>query len=230
VPTRRAVATPPPLTDDEVDALRAKVVAGEKPRVVVRAASAAVAAGTRGNVIRVGDPKESEYIVVRLGKDEVPFAPAELGIAGRTAPKPAAVVSPPAPTPKPVPLPKAAVSPRPAATSKPSTTPTARRAKPRPAKRVPPLTVTLRFSGGGWSVEAQRGARRLARPTALRPGAVSALAEHLDDEMLREALVDAVESCRSVVEAQRLELRARLEAAEAALRDYDAKPRRRGAQ
>ena len=92
---------------------------------------------------------------------------------------------------------------------------------------MPPLTVTLRFSGGGWTVEAQRGARRLTRPTALRPGAVSALADHLDDDALRDALVEAVESCRSVVEAQRAELRAKLEAAEAALRDYDAKPRRR---
>lgn len=186
--------TPPPLTEDDVDALRAKVSAGEKPRVVVRAASAAVAAGTRGNVIRVGDPKESEYVVVRLGKDEVPFAPAELGLPGRT------------------------VSPR--------------RSSPRPAKepavkRVPPLSVTLRFSGGSWTVEAQRGARRLARPTTLRPGAVTALADHLDDDSLREALIEAVESCRSVVEAERTALRAKLEAAEAALRDYDAKPRRR---
>lgn len=211
MPARRAAATPPPLTSEDVTQLREKVAAGEKPRVVVRAASAAVSAGTRGNVIKVGDPKQSEYIVVRLGKDEVPFAPAELGIAGRPA---ANTAVPPPPR-----APKTGASPRP---------------RPRPAarsaKRVPPLTVTLRFSGGGWTVEAQRGARRLARATALRPGAVSALAEHLDDEGLREALVDAVESCRSVVEAQRAELRAKLEAAEAALRDYDAKPRRRAAQ
>jgi hypothetical protein len=188
--------------------LRAKVAAGEKPRVVVRAASAAVAAGTRGNVIKVGDPKQSEYIVVRLGKDEVPFAPVELGIAGRVAPKPVT----PAPAPAP-PAPGKAVA--------------KRRPGARPAKRVPPLTVTLRFGGGGWTIEAQRGARRLGRPSPLRPGAVSALADHLDEDPLREALVEAVESCRSVVEAQRLELRAKLEAAEAALRDYDAKPRRR---
>jgi hypothetical protein len=214
VPTRRAVATPPPLTDDDVDSLRAKVSAGEKPRVVVRTASAAVAAGTRGNVIRVGDPKESEYVVVRLGKDEVPFAPVELGLPGRP-------VSAPAPAAAPVARPTAAtpVVAKRAATSS--------RAQPRTAKRVPPLSVTLRFSGGGWTVEAQRGARRLTRPSVLRPGAVSALADHLDDDALREALVEAVDSCRSVVEAQRLELRAKLEAAEAALRDYDAKPRRR---
>jgi hypothetical protein len=213
VPARRAVVTPPPLTSEDVASLREKVTVGEKPRVVIRAASAAVAAGTRGNVIRVGNPKDGEFIVVRLGKDEVPFAPAELGIPGRTAPKPA-----PAPKPTAAPKPPRAPSASPLAK---------RRTSAKPAGRVPPLTVTLRFAGGGWTVEAQRGARRLARPTVLRPGAVSALADHLDDEGLREALVDAVESCRSVVEAQRAELRARLEAAEAALRDYDAKPRRR---
>lgn len=221
MPTRRAAATPPPLTDDDVVALRAKVAAGEKPRVVVRAASASVAAGTRGNVIRMGDPKESEYIVVRLGKDEVPFAPAELGIAGRP-PAATAIASPPAPKP--------AARTRPAAPSRSTAAPrpAARRATSRgSAKRVPPLSVTLRFSSGAWTVEAQRGARRLTRPTALRPGAVTALADHLDDDALRDVMVEAVESCRSVVEAQRTELRAKLEAAEAALRDYDAKPRRR---
>jgi hypothetical protein len=55
---------------------------------------------------------------------------------------------------------------------------------------------------------------------------VSALAEHLDDDALRDALIETVESCRSVVEAQRADLRAKLEAAEAALRDYDSRPRR----
>jgi hypothetical protein len=214
VPTRRTAATPPPLSNDDVEALRAKVAAGEKPRVVVRAASASVAAGTRGNVIRMGDPKESEYIVVRLGKDEVPFAPAELGISGRPAVTTATAAHAHAAA-------TAPAAPRPAAQ--------ARRASPRAAaaKRVPPLSVTLRFSSGAWTIEAQRGARRLTRPTALRPGAVTALADHLDDDSLRDVLVEAVESCRSVVEAQRAELRAKLEAAEAALRDYDAKPRRR---
>jgi hypothetical protein len=215
VPTRRAAATPPELTNEDVTALRERVKAGETPRVVIRAASAAVAAGTRGSVIRVGDPKEGEYIVVRLGKDEVPFAPAELGLPGRTATS-TTVAELTTPKPATAPPRRAAASPR---------TPALRK----PAKRVPPLAVTLRFKDSGWTIEAQRGARRLARPTPLRPGAVSALSEHLDDDALREALVEAVESCRSVVEAQRAELRSRLEAAEAALRDYDAKPRRRAA-
>jgi hypothetical protein len=214
-PSRRPQPAAPPLTDDDVTLLRARVAAGERPRVVVRAASAAVAAGTRGNVVRLGDPKQSEYIVVRLGKDEVPFAPAELGLTTRpkaTAPaKPAtrgtAAPKPPA---------------RPAAASRTG------RAAARPGKqrKIPPLVVTLRFRDGGWSVEAQRGARRLAKPCALRPGAVSAFAEHIEDDRVRLALIETVESCRSVVEERAAGLRAELEAAEAALRAYDSRPAR----
>ncbi len=217
-PNRRAVATPPALTDDDVAALRAKVAAGERPRVVVRAASAAVAAGTRGNVVRLGDPKDSEYVVVRLGKDEVPFAPSELGLTTRPKAAPAAKAAP-------APKPSAAPRPAPARTSSTAVRP-ARPARARKGKRVPPLVVTLRFRDGGWTVEAMRGARRLAKPAALRPGAVSAFAEHVDDDSVRGALIETVESCRSVVEQRAAGLRAELEAAEAALRAYDSRPSR----
>jgi hypothetical protein len=226
-PSRRTTAAPPPLTDDDVAQLRAKVSAGERPRVVVRAASAAVAAGTRGNVVRMGDPKESEYIVVRLGKDEVPFAPAELGLT--TRPKTAAA------KPTTTPPPPAARTSAPAAPAAP-TRKTAPRHPARPAsvvrkparaaKKLPPLVVTMRFRDGGWTVEGQRGARRLSKVTGLRPGAVSAFAEHLDEGSMRDALVEAVESCRNVVEQRAASLRAELEAAEAALRAYESRPTR----
>jgi hypothetical protein len=213
VPAKKTIVTPPALTDADVSELRARVAAGEKPRVVVRTASASVAAGTRGNVVRLGDPKDGEYIVVRLGRDEVPFAPVELGIAGRpAAPSAAAAVRAPA---------KATTAPQPKRVAASRTSRTAAR------KRVPPLVVTLRFRDGDWTVEALRGARRLAKPAPIRPGAVSAFAEHLDDESLRETLVETVDSARSLIEAQRAELRARLEATEAELRDYDARPRKR---
>jgi hypothetical protein len=211
-PTRRATAQPPALTDDDVAQLRERVASGETPRVVVRVASASVAAGTRGNVVRLGDPNDSEYVVVRLGRDEVPFAPSELGVPGRKAPVVTAVASP-------------TRSPRPARSAAPArTAPSARTA---PGKRVPPLVVTLRFRDGAWTVEAQRGARRLSRPAPLRPGAVSAFAEHVDDDGVREALVETVESCRAVVEERAAALRAELQQAESTLRDYDKKAGRR---
>jgi len=197
--------------------LRARIGAGERPRVIVRVASAAVAAGTRGNVIRLGDPKDSEYVVVRLGKDEVPFAPSELALTSKpkaaagTAPSRAAAAPARSPAPKPAaPMPRAR---------------SAGRAK---GKRVPPLVVTLRFRDGGWTVEATRGARRVARPSAVRPGAVSAFAEQLDDDAVRAALVETVEACRTVVEQQAAGLRAELQAAEDALRAYDSRPGRAG--
>jgi hypothetical protein len=89
----------------------------------------------------------------------------------------------------------------------------------------PPLTVTLRFADGDWSVEAARGARRLSKPTALRPGAVKAFAELVDEPQVRDALTETVESCRAVVEERAAALRAQLQDAEAALKEYEARRR-----
>jgi hypothetical protein len=234
-PSRRTAAAPPPLTDDDVVLLRSRLAAGERPRVVVRVASAAVAAGTRGTVARLGDPKDSEYIVVRLGKDEVPFAPVELGLPGR--PKAAAKTAASASTTKTSSV--RSTSSTTTARKAPAAAPAAPARRPaarRPArssrsgrsgKRVPPLVVTLRFRDGGWTVEAQRGARRLSRPTALRPGAVSAFAEQVDDDGVRDAIIETVESCRAVVEARAENLRAELADAEDSLRAYEARPGQR---
>jgi hypothetical protein len=118
---------------------------------------------------------------------------------------------------------------KPAAAKRPAAPPArAKRAsKPAPRRATPPLTVTLRFRNDEWTVEAQRGARRLSKPGPLRPGAVSAFAEHVDDEGIQQALVETVESCRAVVEQRAAALRAELDEAEAALRDYESKPGRR---
>jgi hypothetical protein len=242
-PRKKASAAPPPLTDSDVATLRDRVKSGEKPRVIVRAASAAVPAGTRGNIVRVGNPSEGEFIVVRLGRDEVPFAPSELAVTSRTkngsAPAPGAAAAKPAAAKKaPAAAAASAAGRRPAtqptATQPTATKPTAakpakaaRAAKRRPAPRrtPPPLTVTLRFAEGQWSVEASRGARRLAKPSALRPGAVKAFADLVDEVQVREALTETVESCRAVVEERAAALRQQLNAAEAALKEYEARRR-----
>jgi hypothetical protein len=245
------------LTDADVADLAFRVKGGDTPRVVVRSGSAAVPAGTRGNVIRIGKPAEGEYIVVRLGRDEVPFAPNELGLSTRGRPtaaassKAAAAAKSPARSPAKSAPARASKATKPAAAAKPAKTAakTAAAAAASPAagrstasapsrgrravgrtragsRRGPqPLTVTLRFTDGGWSVEAQRGSRRLARATALRPGAVKAFAELVDDTAVRDAMTETVESCRAVVEERAEKLRAELEAAEAALREYEARRR-----
>jgi len=247
-PRKKASPALPRLTDADIDSLRARVQAGEKPRVVVRAASAAVPAGTRGNILRIGKRSEGEYVVVRLGKDEVPFAPAELAMSTRqatngqassrpvkAAPPAAAKKAAPAakkaaPARTTTPGAKKAAPPRPAPAAK-KATPPAQPAK-KTAKRsagakrtLPPLVVTLRFNDGEWSVEAARGTRRLAKPSGVRPGAVKAFADLLDEEIVRDALIETIESCRSVVEERAAALRAELEAAEAALKEYEARRR-----
>ena len=237
MPSRRTPPGPPTLTEDDVAALRSRVAAGEKPRVVVRTPSASVAAGTRGNVVRLGDPKDNEYVVVRLGRDEVPFAPSELALSTRgkaaAAPTPAEPPAAGAPTPAKPTSPRAtaakAAGRKPAAAARrPAAAATSRRRSTAAARRsAAPLTVTLRFRSDEWTVEAQRGARRVSKPGPLRPGAVSAFAEHVDDEAIREALVETVESCRAVVEQRAEALRAQLQEAEAVLRDYEAKPSKR---
>ena len=247
-PRKKASPAAPALTDADVDSLRARVQAGEKPRVLVRAASAAVPAGTRGNIVRIGKPSEGEYIVVRLGKDEVPFAPAELGMTGRpskatAAPAPAAKKAAksavakktsPRPPARKAPAKAPAVKAAPAAKASPADrTSPAKTPVRKPAKRsgtsgrrgLPPLVVTLRFTEGEWSVEAARGARRLAKPSGVRPGAVKAFADLLDEDVVRDALTETIESCRSVVEERAASLRAELLAAEAALKEYEARRR-----
>jgi hypothetical protein len=253
-PRKRSSPTLAPLTDDDVADLRSKVGAGEKPRVVVRAASAAVPSGTRGNVIRLGDPREGEFVVVRLGRDEVPFAPAELALPGRAG-KAAATTATQARTSaakstaragrgartttaaKAAPATpaargsgtRAAAAKSPAKSSgrsaKPSTVATGRRTGRSSRRSAPALSVTLRFTDGAWTVEAQRGARRLSRPTPLRPGAVKAFADHVDQPEVRDALTETVESCRAVVAERADKLRAELAAAEASLKEYEARRR-----
>jgi Family of unknown function (DUF6319) len=257
VPPRKKTPATPPLTEGDLADLAFRLKGGDTPRVVVRTASASVPAGTRGNVVRLGKPSDGEYIVVRLGRDEVPFAPSELSLPTRgRAGKPAASLPPAAKktaaaTARSTTTKSASATSKSAAKSaagsgakatraapakKQPARPPAERATPaartskrsagRRSKRAPqPLTVTLRFSDSRWSVEAQRGSRRLAKSSPLRPGAVSAFAEHVDDEAVREALVETVESCRAVVEERAEALRAELQAAETTLREYDARRR-----
>ena len=244
-PRKKTTARPPALTKDEVAGLRARLSAGETPRVIVRAASAAVPAGTRGNVIRMGNPSEGEFIVVRLGRDEVPFAPAELALsargktataAARSAPakktarssvaKKAAVKKTTAATKTaPVKAPAKAAPARTAARKTTATRATGRRTAKRGRRGQHPLTVTLRFVNDGWTVEAQRGSRRLARASALRPAAVKAFADYVDEPAVRDAISEIVESGRAVAAERAEKLRAELEAAEASLREYEARRR-----
>lgn len=245
-PRRSARAVPSPLTDEQVDQLRADVQAGRSPRVVIRTPSAGLPAGTRGPVLRVGDPSvQSEFIVVRLSGDEIPFAPGELalpGAAARRTPQkqgspPPGAPAPGAPEPEPAtpavsaPAAPAAVSrPRkraekpPLRTAAPATPAASRRTPARAGRRKPPgpVSLTLRFADGRWTAEAARGGKRVGgRAASVRAGAVAALAESIDDAQVSGLIAETLEACRSEVEERATELRAQLAEAERALREYD---------
>ncbi|MEV4705146.1 hypothetical protein [Actinoplanes sp. NPDC049316] len=85
------------LSSDDLQMIRDELAAGRKPRVMFTE-SAGQIAGQVGQVVTLADPAESdEWVVVRFGRDELPFAPGDLQIApkgatGRKAPAP-----PPAP-------------------------------------------------------------------------------------------------------------------------------------
>lgn len=211
---------------------------------------------------------------MRLGSDEVPFAPNELALTTRSksaAAAPAKAAKRPAKAAKaPKPAKPARKAARTTATRSATTRPTASKATaarltpdkapaatkaapaavlepvapPAPARKraagqssrgrggargsrrgANPLTVTLRFTDGGWTVEAQRGSRRLARASALRPGAVKAFADLVDEPAVREALTETVNSSRAVVEERAAKLRAELQAAEESLREYETRRR-----
>jgi len=93
------------LSTDELQTIRDGLAAGRKPRVQFTDAAGQMA-GQLGQVVGLGDPAESdEWVVVRFGRDELPFSPGDLRVAPRGAvakkavPVPAAAepVAPPGP-------------------------------------------------------------------------------------------------------------------------------------
>ena len=73
------------LSADEVQAIREGLGAGRRPRVVFTA-SAGQVAGQVGQVVSLFDPAASdEWVVVRFGRDELPFSPGDLQVAPKGA-------------------------------------------------------------------------------------------------------------------------------------------------
>jgi len=92
------------LSTDELQVIRDGRAAGRKPRVQFTEAAGQIA-GQVGQVVALADPAESdEWVVVRFGRDELPFSPGDLRVAPRgaaarkAAPAPVTVpAAPPAP-------------------------------------------------------------------------------------------------------------------------------------
>lgn len=224
------------LSTEEMQAIRQALTAGRRPKVMFTEAAGQIA-GQVGQVVALTDPAQSDdWVVVRFGRDELPFSPADLQLAPKgpvkrvAAPEPE--VEPVRPEPefvidKPVPVPRESASspaePAPFA-DEPAARPAKRAAAARPAKPKGPagLTVTLAYAEGEWTVAAQQGAKALAKPYVIRPVEALRMVSLIDVPGVQEAVeqIMAVERAEAEAQAQRLrgEL-AEIEARLAELRD-----------
>lgn len=226
--TRRS--TPPGgLSASDIDGIRSALEAGRKPKVMFTAAAGQIA-GEVGQVVKLNDPSETdEWLVVRFGKDELPFTPADLTMPPRKARAKAATAAEPpkAPAaPHAQESPKATEAPQPpeaaaGESAQAAAPPPAKRAsrKARPAKPKPPsaLTVTLAYESGEWTVAAHQGSKTLAKPSLVRAAEALKLVGMLDVPGVHDA-VEAIVTAELSEAAQRAEqLRGELAEVEARL-------------
>ncbi|WP_433065815.1 hypothetical protein [Dactylosporangium sp. CS-033363] len=111
------------LSTVDLEQIRDTLAAGRKPKVVFTEQAGQIA-GQLGQIVALTDPELSdEWVVVRFGRDELPFSPADLAIAPKTAPAKRAPAVPAPREESPVPAPSVADSP--AATAAPDSSPAA---------------------------------------------------------------------------------------------------------
>lgn len=210
------------LSEDDVRVVREGLAAGRKPKVVFTE-SAGQIAGQLGQVVGLTDPAESDdWVVVKFGRDELPFSPADLAIApkGATpaprkkAPEPAGPQGPPileeAPARRsdpPAPAREAEVVTEVVAETVPAPRKATRAAK---AKAPAGLTVTLAYAEGEWLVSAAQGAKVLAKPYVIKPAEAMRMVSLVDVPGVQEAVELIVSAERKEAEQEADRLRAQL--------------------
>ncbi|GIM94922.1 hypothetical protein [Paractinoplanes toevensis] len=216
------------LSTEELSAIRDGVTAGRKPRVQFTE-SAGQIAGQIGQVVSLGDPAESdEFVVVKFGRDELPFSPADLQVAPRGATARKAAPPPPVPAPAGPPAPEflldkpvaAPVAEPVKSEDGPVATPAPRKSTPpRPAKTkpAPGLTVTLAYGEGEWTVAAAQGSKALAKPYVIRPAEALRMVSLVDVPGVQEAVEQILAAERAEAEKEAQRLRAELAEVEARL-------------
>jgi hypothetical protein len=236
------------LSTDQLQNIRDTLAAGRKPKVQFTE-SAGQVAGQTGQVVELTDPTVSDdWVVVRFGRDELPFSPTDLSIPPRGArraepkpdPEPKAEPTPepefmvtrnPVPPPRtetpapPAPTPDAAAPAPSTAPASPAPAPAepkpARRAAAKTARTKAPaaLTVTLTYAEGDWTVAAMQGSKALAKPYSVRPVEALKMVALVDVPGVREAVEQIMAAERSAAEQQAETLRAQLADIEARLAD-----------
>ncbi|HLU46309.1 MAG TPA: hypothetical protein VKZ67_15035 [Natronosporangium sp.] len=207
------------LSPAEIEEIRAALTAGRKPKVVFTPQAGQIA-GQVGQVVSLGDPSVSdEWLVVRFGRDELPFAPADLAIppkgrSPRTAGASTSAVPEPRSASSASPSPDAtgaagggkadgaATGPAKADSAKADSTkadstgakPARRTRSGKSGKPKPPpaLTVTLAYEAGEWTVAASQGSRVLAKPYLVRPTEALQMVAMLDVPGVQEAVEQIV--------------------------------------
>jgi hypothetical protein len=220
------------LSTDELQGIRDTLAAGRKPKVVFTE-SAGQVAGQTGQVVELTDPAASdEWLVVRFGRDELPFSPADLSIpprgAGRraeskpeTRPEPAAepefkMVRSPVPAPR-VEAAGSTVDTPPPPAAPAEAKPARRAGKPARGKGPAGLTVTLAYADGEWTVGATQGSKALARPYVIKPAEALKMVGLIDVPGVHEAVEQIMSAERAEAELQAEKLRAQLAEIEARL-------------
>ncbi|NED56033.1 hypothetical protein G3I24_34780 [Micromonospora aurantiaca] len=217
------------LSTDEVQGIREALAAGRKPRVVFTEAAGQMA-GQLGQVVELTDPAASEeFVVVRFGRDELPFSPADVAIAPKGAGRRPAAEAKPEPEQAPPTPPEPAFvldTPRVPAPRREEPKTEQPPAEPKPAKRAvkaakpktpPGLTVTLAYAEGEWTVAAQQGTKALARPYVVKPAEALRMVALVDVPGVQEAVEQILAAERAEAEQQAEKLRAELAEIEARL-------------
>ncbi|MEH0823055.1 MULTISPECIES: hypothetical protein [unclassified Micromonospora] len=216
------------LSTDEIQGIREALAAGRKPRVVFTEAAGQMA-GQLGQVVELTDPAASEeFVVVRFGRDELPFSAADVAIAPKGAGRrPAAEAKPETEQPPAAPEPAFVLdTPRVPAPRREEPKTEQPPAEPKPAKRAvkaakpktpPGLTVTLAYAEGEWTVAAQQGTKALARPYVVKPAEALRMVALVDVPGVQEAVEQILAAERAEAEQQAEKLRAELAEIEARL-------------
>lgn len=213
------------LSTEELQAIKGQLGAGRKPKVQFTEAAGQIA-GQVGQVVELTDPGASdEWVVVRFGRDELPFSPGDLQVAPRGAAARKVAAPPPPPEParpepefvidKPIPAP--APAPRKEVAELPAPAPRKAAARPAKAKPSASLTVTLAYAEGEWTLAAAQGAKALAKPYVIRPAEAMKMVQLVDVPGVQEAVEQILAAERAEAQAQADKLRAELAEVEARL-------------
>lgn len=227
------------LSAVDIQGIREALAAGRKPKVVFTSAAGQMA-GQSGQVVELTDPAGGDdFVVVRFGRDELPFSPADVAIAPRGTRKaqpgkvpadrppvaePEFVLDRPAPpAPRPVADRKESPSMPPVDSTAGAEVPPAEVVRPRrAAKAAKPkgpagLTVTVSYQGGEWTVAAHQGSKALAKPYLIKPAEALKMVALLDVPGVQEAVEQIIAAERSQAQEHAQRLRAELAEIEAKL-------------